>query len=84
MLAGKDAEKKCAAELVVDGTGMADKFDFKLECSVGLAALPDSEPVDAPELSRALTQQLGLQIVKRKTPFDFVAVESINRLPTEN
>ena len=57
---------------VVDGTGMTDKFDFTLEYSVGLAASPDAEPVDAPDLSRALTQQLGLQIVRRKTPFDFV------------
>jgi uncharacterized protein (TIGR03435 family) len=69
---------------MVDGTGMADKFDFTLEYSVGLAASPDAEPVDAPDLARALRQQLGLQIVRRKTPFDFVVVESVNRLPTEN
>ena len=69
---------------VVDGTGIMDKFDFTLEYSVGLAASPGTEPVDAQELSRALKQQLGLQIVKRKTPFDFVVVESIDRLPTEN
>ena len=69
---------------VVDGTGMADKFDFTLEYSVGLAASPDAEPGDAPDLSRALKQQLGLQIVRRKTPFDFVVVESVDRLPTEN
>jgi uncharacterized protein (TIGR03435 family) len=69
---------------VVDGTGMPDKFDFTLEYSVGLAASPDAEPVDAPDLARALTQQLGLQIARRKTPFDFVVVESVDRLPIEN
>ena len=69
---------------VVDGTGMRDKFDFTLEYSVGLAASPDTLPVDASDLSRAFTQQLGLQIAKRKMPFDFVVVESIDRLPTEN
>jgi uncharacterized protein (TIGR03435 family) len=69
---------------VVDGTGMADKFDFTLEYSVGLSASSDAEPGDAADLSRALKQQLGLQIVRRKTPFDFVVVESVDRLPTEN
>lgn len=69
---------------VIDGTGLAEKFDFTLEYSVGLAASPDTEPVEAPDLSRALAQQLGLQIVRRKAPFDFVVVESISRLPTEN
>jgi len=69
---------------VVDGTGNVDKFDFTLEYSVGLTASPDAEPVDSPDLARALIKQLGLQIEKRKTPFDFVVVESVDRLPTEN
>jgi uncharacterized protein (TIGR03435 family) len=60
---------------VVDGTGMADKFDFSLEYSVGLAASPDAEPGDAPDLSRALKQQMGLQIVRRNTPFDFGGID---------
>jgi hypothetical protein len=44
---------------VIDGTGMTDKFDSMLEYSVGLAAKYDTEPVDALDPSRVLTQQLG-------------------------
>ena len=32
----------------------------------------------------ALPQQLGLQLISKKLPFDVVVVESVNKLPTEN
>jgi len=69
---------------VVDGTGIKDKFDFTLAYSTELAASIDADPIDVRDLAHALTQQLGLQIVKRKTPITFVVVESVDRLPTEN
>jgi uncharacterized protein (TIGR03435 family) len=41
-------------------------------------------PSDLPDLNTALREQLGLQLVAKKLPFDVVVVESFNRLPTEN
>jgi uncharacterized protein (TIGR03435 family) len=37
-----------------------------------------------PSLNDALQQQLGLQLVSRKLPFNVVVVDSVNRLPEEN
>jgi len=69
---------------VVDKTGLTGKYSFMLEYTRDIpGGAPDAPPV-APALSSALQQQLGLQLVFRKLPFDVVVVESFNKLPTEN
>jgi uncharacterized protein (TIGR03435 family) len=72
---------------VVDKTGLTGKYDFALEFSVELpnaTADGPAEPPRAPDLNTALREQLGLQLVAKKLPFDVVVVESFNSLPTEN
>ena len=72
---------------IVDKTGLTGKYDFTLEFTRDLPnAEPDSrtEPAGAPDLFSAIQQQLGLQLVRKKIPFDVVVVESIDKRPTEN
>jgi len=72
---------------IVDKTGLTGKYDFALEFSRDLPnGNPDAtaEPPGVPDLNTALRDQLGLQIVAKKFPFDVVVVESFDRLPTEN
>ena len=38
----------------------------------------------APDLSTALREQLGLQLVDRKASFDVVIIESFDKLPAAN
>jgi uncharacterized protein (TIGR03435 family) len=70
---------------VVDKTGLTGKYTFALEYAKELpgGAPPDAPPT-APALSTALQQQLGLQLVSKKLPFDVVVVDAFNKLPTEN
>jgi uncharacterized protein (TIGR03435 family) len=71
---------------VVDKTGLTAQYTFTLEYTKDLSGVgeaTDAVPI-APDLSTALQQQLGLQLVSKKLPFDVVVVESFNKLPTEN
>jgi uncharacterized protein (TIGR03435 family) len=71
---------------VVDQTGLTGNYDFVLEFSRELPNSTDSpeEAPSVPDLNTALLEQLGLQLVAKKLPFDVVVVESFDRLPTEN
>jgi uncharacterized protein (TIGR03435 family) len=70
---------------VVDKTGLKGKYDFTLEYTHDLPGTPhDGETPVAPSLFTALQQQLGLQLVAKKLPFDVVVVESFDRAPVEN
>jgi uncharacterized protein (TIGR03435 family) len=74
-------------EPVVDKTGLKGKYDFTLEYSSDIPGAPrdgDGTPPVAPGLFTAVQQQLGLQLVAKKLPFDVVVVESLDRAPTEN
>jgi uncharacterized protein (TIGR03435 family) len=44
---------------------------------------PDALPT-APSLFTALQQQLGLQLVSRKVPFDVLVIDHVDRTPSEN
>jgi uncharacterized protein (TIGR03435 family) len=68
---------------VVDRTGLQGTYDFTLEYAQELANADTSAP-PAPILATAIQQQLGLELVRKRLPFDVVAVDSVNRLPTEN
>jgi uncharacterized protein (TIGR03435 family) len=69
---------------VVDKTGVAGKYDFELEYSLEHSAAGGADPPDAPNVFNAVQQQLGLQLIDRKTPFDVLVIEAFERKPTEN
>jgi uncharacterized protein (TIGR03435 family) len=74
-------------EPIVDKTGLAGKYDFTLEYTMDMpGARPggEADPPVAPAIFTALQEQLGLQLVARKLPFDVVVVESFERIPTGN
>ena len=72
---------------IVDATGLTGKYNFTLEFTRELpgSSIPDRDAIlEAPPLSIAVQQQLGLQLVARRSPFDVLVVNSFNRMPTEN
>lgn len=72
---------------VVDKTGLTGKYDFTLEFSkelAGAARTGDVPAPSAPNVFVAVEQQLGLQLIPGKLPFDFLVIESFDKLPTEN
>jgi uncharacterized protein (TIGR03435 family) len=68
---------------VVNRTGLEGTYDFTLEYAQETPNADTSAP-PAPILATAIQQQLGLQLVSKKLPFDVVVIDSIDRLPTEN
>ena len=69
---------------VVDRTGLTGKYSFRLEFAIAATTAASDAPAIAPDIFTALQQQLGLQLVQKKLPFDVVVVESFNKTPTEN
>ncbi|MFC5862763.1 TIGR03435 family protein [Acidicapsa dinghuensis] len=69
--------------LIVDKTGLGEKkFDFELRWTPdGQQAADDS--ADAPQLSTALKEQLGLKLVPAKGPVPVVVIEHMDR-PSPN
>lgn len=70
-------------EPVTDGTGLKGNYDVKLRAlvaghSAGVAA--NSEP----DLFEALQEQLGLKLVRKKSPTAILVVDHIEKTPTEN
>jgi len=67
---------------ILDHTGFVGHFNVSdLEwATMGNAA---AAPVDAPSLSRALEENLGIKIVPTKAPIEVLVVDSIDR-PSEN
>ncbi len=69
---------------VIDKTGLTGKYEYFLEFSrsdSGAASRPNDPAIALPD---ALEQQLGLRLVKQKTMLDVIAVDKIDRSPTEN
>jgi uncharacterized protein (TIGR03435 family) len=71
-----------AGRQVIDKTGLTGKYDFKLVYTVPGA--PTNGDPAASILEDALEQQLGLKLVSSKVSFDFVIVDSGERVPSEN
>jgi uncharacterized protein (TIGR03435 family) len=74
---------------VLDKTGLAGSYDFKLgyadqrlRGSRGGASTEASDP--EPDLSDALQRQLGLKLESGNELLDFLVVDSANKIPTEN
>jgi uncharacterized protein (TIGR03435 family) len=74
-------------ERVVDKTGVTGKYAFTLECGnemPGVSRGSDASTPIAASFFTALPQELGLQLIARKLPFDVVVVDSVDRAPVEN
>jgi uncharacterized protein (TIGR03435 family) len=59
----------------VDGTGLASRYDGKLDWA------PDGD--DGPSIFTALTEQLGLRLESRRGPVEMLVIERLER-PDEN
>ncbi len=82
---------------MLDKTGLTGKYDFALEYTATLAALPpppaatpsetqrfDSPSDPGPEFATALEQQLGLKLVPSRASLDVLVIDKLERIPTEN
>jgi len=70
---------------VVDQTGLTGKYDFTLEYAYPLSeSRVPSETPPAPSVFTAVQQQLGLQLVAKRVPFDVVVIDSFDRVPSVN
>jgi uncharacterized protein (TIGR03435 family) len=70
---------------VVDETGLAGVFDFKLTWDPAADALSSDEARDAgPSIFTALQQQIGLKLESRKRPVETLVIDHAERVPTEN
>jgi uncharacterized protein (TIGR03435 family) len=75
---------------VVDRTGLTGEYDFAFAFSkAGLATAGGASPSNSttdpdPDLRTALQQELGLKLEEKKLPIDVVAIEHLEKLPTEN
>lgn len=66
---------------LVDQTGLAGRYDFKLTYSYGEA--PDANPDAAPGIFTAIQEQLGLKLEPVKAPVQTFVIDRIER-PTPN
>jgi uncharacterized protein (TIGR03435 family) len=70
---------------VVDETGLAGVFDFKLTWDPSADALSPDDARDAgPSIFTALQQQIGLKLESRKRPVETLMIDHAERVPTEN
>lgn len=83
--------RMAAGRPIVDRTGLTGKFDLKVfyDDSAGLfRQAAEAEPGDgndpAPSLQRALEQQLGLKLLDKKTAFDVLVIDHVDKVPVEN
>jgi uncharacterized protein (TIGR03435 family) len=81
---------------VVDATGLKGNYDIDMKWGVDMAwllesaglrdqigELPDTGPT-GPTLIRAVQDQLGLKLNSKKGLGDFVVVDHVEKVPTEN
>lgn len=68
---------------VIDRTGLAGAFDFKLDYTPD-SAQTDTAPADAgPSLFTALQEQLGLKLESTKAPAEVIVIDHVEK-PSEN
>jgi uncharacterized protein (TIGR03435 family) len=72
-----DTLSQYAERLVIDRTNIEGYYDIKLRWA-------RNESDFGPSLSDALRDQLGLKLVPTKAPIEFIVIDSLNRVPTEN
>ena len=64
---------------VVDQTGLKGRYDFKLTWRSDRQEAADTPSSDAPVLSTALREQLGLQLVPSKAPVEVIVIDHIEQ-----
>jgi len=80
---------------VADETGLTGKYDIDLAWARDPAfepvpeyaradAAPDEPPAPAADLFSAVRESLGLKLEARKNPVEFIVIDRIERVPTEN
>ena len=72
---------------IADQTGLTAKYDFTLQYSRELPSAAHTgaaQPPAIPDLLIALQQQLGLQLVRQKLPFDVLVIDAVDQKPTDN
>jgi uncharacterized protein (TIGR03435 family) len=68
-----------AGQPVIDKTGLTGTYDFKLWYA------PVGDPSsDLPDFFTALQEQLGLKLESKKVPVEFLVVDHVDKIPTEN
>jgi uncharacterized protein (TIGR03435 family) len=66
---------------VIDSTGLAGVFDFALDW-IPENVQPDAAP--GPSIFQALQEQLGLKLEAARRKVDVLAIDRVDRIPTEN
>jgi uncharacterized protein (TIGR03435 family) len=70
---------------VVDGTGLAGKYDYTFEFERPQGAAPPAEAGAAPpNIFTAVQEQLGLKLEEKKLPFNVLVVDRAEKVPAEN
>ena len=71
---------------VADHTRLTGVYDFRLAFSVGSpgADASDAKAPPLPDLFTAVREQLGLQFIPKKLPFDVLVIDSFDARPVEN
>jgi uncharacterized protein (TIGR03435 family) len=71
---------------IADHTGLTGIYDFRLAFSVGSpgADASDAKAPPLPDLLTAVREQLGLQFIPKKMPFDVLVIDSVEAKPVEN
>ena len=68
-----------AGQPIVDETGLVGNYDFRLS----FASLDDATS-NLPDFFIALQQQLGLKLESRRVPVDFLVIDHVDKIPTDN
>ena len=71
--------------LVIDRTGLSERFDFDLEWAPVTSSVDAPTPVPdfAPSLLAALDEQLGLKLDAQRAPIEYIVIDSAAP-PTDN
>lgn len=70
---------------VVNMTGLTGKYKIDVRWTPTPAEDTDgTRTLNDPEFVRAIQEQLGLQLEKRRAPFEMFVIDHIERVPTEN
>ena len=64
---------------IVDKTGISGNFNIKLSY-----APANDRNSTLPDIFTALQEQLGLKLESAKVPVDFLVIDHVDRVPTEN
>ncbi len=67
---------------VTDATGLKGKYDFTLKWVAEGIGTPDDD--SAPNLLRAVQEQLGLKLEPKKTTVRVLTIDHVDKTPTEN